>query len=84
MSLVRTCESKFATHTMTKMPVVEGVKFCCDKCGGWFEELWEIRRTVNKDIHLPVWPSINNMYCKNCTNEVWYYEVLGNKGETGK
>lgn len=79
MSLVRTCEGKFATYTMTKMPVVEGLKFMCDKCGGWFEERWEIRRTVNKVIHTPVWPSTNNFYCKDCTNKVWHYDVLGNK-----
>jgi hypothetical protein len=64
---------------MMKMPVVEGVKFHCDKCGGWFEELWEIRRIVNRDIHSAVWPSNNHMYCKDCTNNVWHYDVLGNK-----
>jgi hypothetical protein len=50
-----------------------------DKCGGWFEELWEIRRIVNRDIHSAVWPSNNHMYCKDCTNNVWHYDVLGNK-----
>lgn len=84
MSVIRSYENSHCLYTMAKMPVVEGAKFRCDKCGEWVDEQWEIRRIVQKGRHSMLLPSINKMYCKNCTNEVWHYDVLGNKREADK